>query len=73
MYGPLRLLTATERLSGFIEERASSEAQPLLNNLVENIPEMHMRMADEDWYRARLDMLCKDIATLLVQKSEVAS
>ena len=73
MYGPLRLLTATERLSGFIQERASKEAQPVLKNLVENIPEMHMRMTDDDWYRERLDGLCKDIAGLLVQKSEATS
>jgi hypothetical protein len=73
MYGPLRLLTATERLSAFMRERASPQAQPVLQNLVENIPEMHMRMTDDDWYRERLDTLCKAIAALLVQKSEGAS
>jgi hypothetical protein len=73
MYGPLRLLTATERLSGFMQERASEEARPLLRNLVESIPEMHMRMTEDDWYRERLDSLCKDIAHLLVRKSEIAS
>lgn len=73
MYGPLRLLTVTERLSAFIQKRASPEAQLLLKNLVEDIPEMHMRMTDDTWYRERLDGLCKDIAKLLVQKSEEAS
>ena len=72
MYGPLRLLTATERLSAFMLERASPEAQPVLKQMTENIPEMRMRMRDADWYRERLDTLCKDIATLLVQNSELS-
>jgi hypothetical protein len=71
-YGPLRLLTATERLSGFMLDRASPENQPILKQMIEDIPEMHMRMTDADWYRERLDTLCKDIATLLVQNSELS-
>ncbi len=73
IYGPLRLLTATERLSGYMLESATPEVYPVLKSFVDNIPEMHMRMADEDRYREQLDELCKAIATLLVKRSEATS
>ena len=73
IYGPLRLLTATERLSGYLLETATPELRPVFQSFVDNIPEMHMRMTDEDWYREQLDELCKAIATVLVQRSEATS
>ena len=73
IYGPLRLLTTTDRLSGFIQDRVSPEVAPVIKKMVENIPEMHMRMSEDEWYRAHLDTLCRDIATVLVAKSEAQS
>lgn len=71
-YGPLRLLTAAERLSGFIQPRASEGAQELLDKLITVIPDMHMRMVDTEAYVASLDDLCGDIARQLVERHGLA-
>ena len=65
-YGPLRLLTAAERLSSFIKDRASAEAQPMLNVLTGEIPNMAMYMSDEERYVGALDGLCRVVAQHLV-------
>ena len=54
-YGPLRLLTTAERLSGFIRDRASAQAQPMLEVLLSEIPEMAMYMSDNERYTAALE------------------
>ena len=41
-YGPLRLLTATERLSAMILERASDKSREFLQDAIDRIPDMHM-------------------------------
>ncbi len=69
-YGPLRLLTAAERLSGFIKDRASAEAQPMLTVLLNEIPEMSMYMSDEKRYVAALDNLCRAVARHLVERAQ---
>ena len=69
-YGPLRLLTAAERLSSFIKHRASAEAQTTLATLTSEIPNMAMYMSDEERYVGALDNLCRVIAQLLVDQSQ---
>lgn len=66
IYGPLRLLTAAERLSGFIEKKSSKDLRPFLKMLRDTIPPMHMRMSDEEWYKENLDALCRAVAQQLV-------
>ena len=70
-YGPLRLLTATERLSGMILERASEKSRAFLQDNVERIPELHMRMADVDAYADGLDALCREVAECLLRHSSL--
>ncbi|MBI1281952.1 MAG: hypothetical protein GC179_27755 [Anaerolineaceae bacterium] len=65
-YGPLRLLTAAERLSNFAKERASTETQPMLAALIDKIPDMAMYMSDEERYVGELDNLCRVVAQHLV-------
>lgn len=75
-YGPLRLLTAAERLSNFIKGRASAEAQPMLAELTSKIPDMAMYMSDEELYISELDNLCRVVAQHLVDhlpKEDAAS
>lgn len=74
-YGPLRLLTAADRLSTFIKSRASAEAQPMLAELNSTIPEMAMYMSDEERYVPALDQLCRVVAKRLVEadQNEAAS
>ena len=69
-YGPLRLLTAAERLSNFIKERASAQAQPMLATLTREIPNMAMYMSDEERYVGALDALCRTVAQHLVERSQ---
>jgi hypothetical protein len=73
IYGPLRLLTAAERLSQLIQEQSSKDLRPFLKMLLDTIPDMHMRMADTDWYQDNLDALCRAVAQQLVDKNEVES
>ena len=68
-YGPLRLLTATERLSDMILERASAKSREFLQGNIERIPEMHMLMSDVETYTAGLDALCHDVAECLLRHS----
>ncbi len=70
-YGPLRLLTATERLSGMIVERASDSSREFLQGNIDTIPDMHMTMADREAYRARLDELCRAVAQCLLRSSSL--
>ncbi len=71
-YGPLRLLTAADRLSGFIKARASKETRPLLTQMTEEIPQLHMQMSDVEGYTAALDNLCKAVAGQLVERYGLA-
>jgi len=71
-YGPLRLLTATERLSGMILERASDKSRDFLQANVERIPELHMRMSEVDAYATGLDALCREVADCLLRHSALS-
>ena len=68
-YGPLRLLTATERLSSTILERASDKSRAFLQENTERIPEMHMAMSDVETYTAALDERCRAVAACLLRHS----
>lgn len=70
-YGPLRLLTATERLSSAILARASDKSRDFLQSNIERIPEMHMQMSDTDEYIARMDELCRQVAECLLRHSSL--
>ena len=71
-YGPLRLLTATERLSGLILERSSDKTRDFLQENIERIPEMHMIMSDIEAYTAGLDERCRAVAACLMRHSALA-
>ncbi len=71
-YGPLRLLTATERLSGMMLERASDKSRDFLQENLERIPVMHMNMSDIEAYTASLDERCRAVAACLLRHSALA-
>ena len=71
-YGPLRLLTATERLSGMILERSSDKSRDFLRENIERIPELHIRMSDVEAYTAGLDERCRAVAACLLRHSRLA-
>lgn len=68
-YAPLRLLTATERLSAMIIERASEKSRDFLQDTIDRIPDMHMTMADVETYTEGLEHLCRQVAACLVRHS----
>ncbi|MCY4018449.1 MAG: DUF6092 family protein [Chloroflexi bacterium] len=68
-YAPLRLLTATERLSALMLERASDKSKAFLQDNIERIPEMHMAMSDVETYTDGLDHLCREVAACLLRHS----
>lgn len=70
-YGPLRLLTATERLSAMILERSSDKSKSFLQKAIEDIPDMHMNMSDVESYTASLDDLCREVAQCLLSHSSL--
>lgn len=71
-YGPLRLLTAAERLSSMIAERSSEASLEFLTENIERIPEMHMVMSDVDMYSAALDERCRAVAACLLRHSSIS-
>lgn len=71
VYGPMRLLTAAERLSGFMEARASPETQRFLKQFVAEIAGAQDQMAVIDRYTAAVDGLCRSIAGHLVARSSL--
>ncbi len=68
-YAPMRLLTATERLSGLILERASEKSREFLAENMARIPDTHMRMSDPESYAAALDERCRAVAACLLRHS----
>ena len=65
-YGPLRLLTAAERLSKFIVQRVSPDTQRFLDDLLRDIPQTLLSMSDADGYLAGLDALSRAVAQQIV-------
>lgn len=68
-YGPLRLLTAAERLSAIALERSSDQSRAFLQDAIERIPAMHMAMSDVESYTASLDHLSRAAAGCLLRHS----
>ena len=69
-YGPLRLLTATERLCAMMQPRSSAESQAFLADAIERIPTLHMTMSDVERYTEGIDHLCRAVAQRLVDDSQ---
>ena len=70
-YGPLRLLTAAERLSAFIIERSGEKSRDFLQGNIDRIPQLHMMMSDVDAYTDGLDELCRAVAECLLRHSDL--
>jgi hypothetical protein len=68
-YVSLRLLTAAERLSGFMMERSSSDIREFLTGIQEDIVQMTNTMADVDSFVTSLDELCRVVAQHLVEQT----
>ena len=68
-YGPLRLLTATQRLSAMMLERSSDKSRAFLQDAIQRIPAMHMAMSDVESYAASLDELNRAVAKCLLRHS----
>jgi Family of unknown function (DUF6092) len=65
-YGPLRLLSAAQRLSGFIAPRVSTATRRLLEGPIQQLPQTATLSSDPDGYTAALDRMCGAIAEHLV-------
>lgn len=65
-YGPLRLLTAAGRLSGFIAERASPDTRALLAGPVKQLLDTPLSAVDEN-FASQLDGVCRAVAEHLVR------
>jgi len=66
-YGPLRLLTAAQRLAAFMAPRASDETQQLLEGPIAQIPGTATRSLDPDGYVAALDDVCRGLGEHLAR------
>lgn len=64
-YGPLRLLTAARRLGEAIAARASDPTAEFVTGPLTALPELAVPKAGREEYVARLDQVCRDLATLL--------
>ena len=65
-YGPLRLLTAAQRLGTFMAPRSSQATRALIEDSIQPMPETATRSADPDGYVAALDAVCRGLAEHLV-------
>jgi Family of unknown function (DUF6092) len=65
-YGPLRLLTAANRLADAVADRVSPETRALLTGPLRQIPELALRTAAPAGYAAALDDLCRAVGEHLV-------
>lgn len=67
-YGPLRLLSAAQRLAGFIAPRVSTATRQLLEGAIQQVPQTATRSADPDGYTAGLDRICAAVTEHLVDR-----
>jgi hypothetical protein len=71
-YGPLRLLTAAERLSRHIMNRVAPESQDFIKQILDIFPEVHnYRMSDTEKYIGGLDELCRAVAQHLIERTGI--
>lgn len=64
-YGPLRLLTAARRLGALIAPRASAATAQFVSGPLDAVPELAVPRDGREEYVARLDELCRALATHL--------
>jgi len=69
-YAPMRLLTAAERLKGFVLERVSPEGRAFLEGFLNPAPHP-LRRAGFEQYVSSLDDLCREMAKHLVEQSGI--
>ena len=67
-YGPLRLLSAAQRLAGFMTPRASTATRQLLEGPIQQVPQTATQSGDPDGYAAALDRMCGAVAEHLVNR-----
>ncbi len=70
-YGPLRLLTATERLAAMVVDRVSPATRALLETCIQQIPHSHTLTNNIPAYAAAMDELCEALGQCLVQRAEL--
>jgi hypothetical protein len=70
-YGPLRLLTAAQRLAGFIAPRVSPPMRQLLEDTIQQVAQTATLSHDPDNYTAALDAVCAAVAEHLVTRFEL--
>ena len=70
-YGPLRLLTATERLSAMIIDEVSPPTRRLLQLCIERIPGTYTLANEIPRYAAAMDELCEALGRCLVEREEL--
>ncbi|MGD9528214.1 DUF6092 family protein [Pseudonocardia sp.] len=69
-YGPLRLLTAARRLGAMIASRASAPTAEFVSGPLDAAPELAVPRDGRAEYVARLDELCRALATHLAAHFE---
>jgi hypothetical protein len=67
-YGPLRLLTAARRLAQAIAPRSTDATAAFLHGSLDPMPELAVPRSGREEYVARLDELCRALATHLVAR-----
>ncbi|MFG2044623.1 DUF6092 family protein [Dactylosporangium sp. NPDC048998] len=67
-YGPLRLLTAAQRLAGYMAPRVAPETRALLEGPIQRVPATATSSADRDGYTATLDGVCRALGEHLVTR-----
>lgn len=67
-YGPLRLMTAAQRLAEFIAPRVSTSTRELLAGPIQQVPATATLSHDPDGYTATLDGVCSAVAAHLVTR-----
>ena len=70
-YGPLRLLTATERLSTMIIKDVSPPTRKLLQLCIDRIPHTYTLANEVKEYAAAMDELCEALGQCLVDRAEL--
>ncbi len=67
-YGPMRLLTAAQRLGVMISARSSAATSELVTGPLGQLPPVAVPRDDRDEYVARLDGMCRALAEHLTAR-----
>ena len=68
-YGPLRLLSAAQRLAEFIAPRVSTSTRQLLEGPIQQLPQTATPSVDPDGYTTALDRMCSAVAEHVVNRA----